>query len=390
VNADAAGWTLPPPSKRASEPAISGARVVYKQAGAIKINNLVDGNIITLAADGGAELMPRIDGDYVVYMDEVGALDFDIVKHTISTGNSRTIASGAGVPPTYAFPDVSGTIAVWEAIEAGEPYLQAYDFVKDEVVTLANLSPTHLTMPRISGNRVVCVSSATSFFAANGDIQLGTIKAPTATLSAPSVVKYGAKPVLSGKLSENGDSLGGKSLDVLKSTNGGFTWTKVGTTTTNESGSYGYTLPASTVSASYRVLFNGEKDGFGMVTWLSRFSALSDVKTVGVKVSLSKPKGKSSISNTKRYTYYGYVKPKYGTSDLDEYVLIQCYRKSRGKYRYKGSYEVDVSDYSTYLKYTARPKIKLKTEGKWRIRAVFLGSATNAKTYSSWKYITVY
>jgi len=359
-------------------PAISGARVVYREGSSIKINDMVEENVITLASDGGIEAWPRIDGDHVVYID-----GNDIVAYTISTAVSHTIAAPANT--TSYYPDVSGTIAIWRNHNSvdNRRYLEAYDFSRDEAVVLAEADPAHLTVPMISGNRFVCVAGSGTV---NGDILLGTIKAPVISLSAASVVNFGSKPVLSGKLTESGDPLGAKSLDVLKSTNGGFTWTKIGTTTTKDDGSFGYTLPAQSALARYRARFNGETEGFGMATSLSRFSALSNTRAINVKVSLSKPSGRKSISNTKSYTYYGYLKPRYTAGT--QRVWIKCYRKSSGSYKLKKTYTANLSDYSTYTKYSK--KIKLGTEGKWRIRAYFKATSTNAETVSSWKYITVY
>jgi len=370
-----------------AEPAISGPHVVYKQGGLLKLNDIVEENVVTIDADGANEWEPRIDGDYVVYMDELGALDFDIIAYTISTDSSKSIATGGS--KTYAYPDVDGTIAVWEAYEGAEPFLQAYDFVKDRVVSLGTLAPVHLTLPKVSGNRVVCVSSATSFLSANGDIQLGIIKAPVATLTGSSVVYYGSRPTLRGRLTEDGQPLGGKTLDVLRSTNGGLTYAKVGTLVSEEDGDYSYRLPATYTTVRYQVRYNGELFGFGGMGNLSRFSALSDVKTVKVRASIGRPKGYPSTGNdTKTYSVYGSLKPQQTASAAaDGVVVVKCYRRQSGKWKLRKTVNAKVYDYDTYSRY--RASVKLPYTGRWRLRAYFKGSSINADKSSSYRYVRV-
>ena len=52
------------------------------------------------------------------------------------------------------------------------------------------------------------------------------------------------------------------------------------------------------------------------------------------------------------------------------------------------TYTATLSDFDTYSKYSK--KIKLTTEGSWRIRAHFKATSMNGETYSKWKYISVY
>ena len=59
------------------------------------------------------------------------------------------------------------------------------------------------------------------------------------------------------------------------------------------------------------------------------------------------------------------------------------------KYRYKKTYTANLADFdASKSKYSK--KIKLGTEGKWRIKAFYAATNEYAETSSSWKYISVY
>jgi hypothetical protein len=68
-------------------------------------------------------------------------------------------------------------------------------------------------------------------------------------------------------------------------------------------------------------------------------------------------------------------------------VKIYAYRYEGGKYVYKKVYKAKASNYSSYTKY--RASIKLPSKGKWRLRTLHAADSLNAKTYSSWRYVTV-
>lgn len=372
----------------ADSPAISGNRVVFVHADDVKLKSLTTGLVTPVNADGAAlaEAVPRIDGDHVVYMHQVAGLDYDIVGYTISTGLSKTLASGSS---SSFYCDVDDGRAVWESYDGGAPFLMAYDFAKDKSVTIANLDPLHLTQPMISGNRVAFVQATSSFLVSNGEIHLGMLSAPTVSLSTPSLINYGAKPALSGRLVELENGLGGKPLDVLRSTDGGHTWSLVGTTTTKSDGSYSYAAAPIYSKAWYRVRYNGQTESVGFGTRLSRFSAMSGYPAVNPRASLGKPTGYPSTGKkTKTYTVYGSLKPRQAASASSaKVVVIKCYRKINGTYKLRKTVNAKVYDYDTYSRY--RASVKLTSAGKWRLRAYFKGTGINAEQYSAYRYVKV-
>ena len=236
-------------------------------------------------------------------------------------------------------------------------------------------------VPAIDGVNIVYASGVTDGPPIGGEITLGRLIAPIAGASARSrTISYGRTAAIFGTLTENGLPFGNLPIAIDRSSDGGHSWSQIRSLNTNSAGGYSYTTPALYMRTLYRVRANGSWTG----AW-NRFSVWSDPVAVSVKVSLSKPSGKKSISNTKSYTYYGYLKPRY-TAGTDR-VWIKCYKKSGGKYKYKKTYTATLSNHNSYSKYSK--KIKLTTEGKWRIRAQFKATSINAETYSSWKYITV-
>jgi hypothetical protein len=372
----------------AAQPSISGNRVAFVTgAPDIKVKDLTSGVVTSVTTDGStsAESYPRIDGDRIVFMKGT----FDIVAHTISTGVTKTVASASG-GNTHHFPDVSGTKAVWMTRDTGSFLItiQAYDFMTGKTVSLASADPSHLGNPAISGNRAVFVSSNNYSYYLLGKIELAAISAPTASLSTPPSIGYGAKPVLSGKLIENETPMGDRTLDVLRSTNGGHTWTKIGSTKTKPDGSFTYTAAAIYSKAWYQVRFNGATSFAGISTKLEHFSAQSDAVAVTPAASVGKPAGYPATGKrTKTYKVYGSLKPRQATTAASaKTVAIKCYKWNGKKYKLSKTVNAKVFNYSTYSRYEG--KIKL-TKGTWRMRAYFKGSPTNGAKYSSSKKVKV-
>jgi hypothetical protein len=97
----------------------------------------------------------------------------------------------------------------------------------------------------------------------------------------------------------------------------------------------------------------------------------------------------STGKKTKYYTVYGTLKPRQtAASAASKIVTIKCYRLQSGKYVLRRTYNAKVFDYSTYSRYSA--SVKLPYSGKWRIRAYFKGTSTNAAKYSSYRYVKAY
>jgi beta propeller repeat protein len=370
----------------AISPSVSGKRVVFIHQNEVKFKDMVDGVVRNVTNNGAtAEYLPRIDGDRIVFLQMAGFLDTDVIGYTISTNSLKTIQT-AGT--SFAFPaDVSDTKTVYTVFDGGAWFLRAYDFATDKAVTIADTSPTNLTLPAVSGNRVVFVSGSDGL---NGEIHLGVLAAPVLSLDVPSVDKYGAVPKLTGKLTDNGTNLGNKNIDILSSADGGHTWTKVASVTTLSDGSFSYLAAKVFRKTWFRAAFNGETEGLLLFSQtLSRFSALSSVMSITPKASIGKPSGYPLTGRrTKTYSVYGPLKPQQAvTPASSKVVVIKAYRLQKGKYVLRRTFSAKVYNYSTYSRYKA--SVKLPYTGKWRIRAYFQGSPTNAAMNSTYRYVKV-
>jgi hypothetical protein len=175
--------------------------------------------------------------------------------------------------------------------------------------------------------------------------------------------------------------MSGKTVKVQQYKSG--KWATIATVTTNSKGRWAYTAKPSS-KAKYRAYYAGSN------TYAPKASS---GKTVLPKVSLSTPAFRkttsgSSVSAVKYGTTYvvnGNLKPRHTAGSTQ--VKIKAYRYQGGKWVYKRTYSTKASNYSSYSRYTA--KIKLPSRGTWRVRAYHAADTTNAKTYSSYRTVSV-
>src|SRR5262249_31655169 len=131
-----------------SEPAVSGTNVVYVDD-AEKSIRLLDGislNEITLYA--GPALAPAIDGNYVAWADLSGA-DPDIVVRDLTTGGDTRLT----LPGAQLNPKISGEFVAFEDQSSGLSHIGLWHWPGGE---LLYVGPTgsRQNLHGISGNRV--------------------------------------------------------------------------------------------------------------------------------------------------------------------------------------------------------------------------------------------
>lgn len=213
----------------------------------------------------------------------------------------------------------------------------------------------------------------------------GTKRATALSLSAPATSTYMKAP-LYGYLKYATSSgsmtpLKGRAVAVQQYVSGA--WKTIATVTTSDTGKWTYTAtPAK--KATYRAVYAGDS------TYLKQTSAKA---TVLPKVYLSTPTFRTSTTGSGRtalkygttYIVNGYLKPKHTSGSTQ--IKIKAYRWNGSTYVYKKTYTAIASNYSTYSRYNA--KIKLPSKGTWRVRAYHAADTTNAKTYSSYRKVTV-
>jgi hypothetical protein len=157
----------------------------------------------------------------------------------------------------------------------------------------------------------------------------------------------------------------------------GGAWTTVKYAVTSATGSYACTL-TPTSRTWYRAVYVGSS-----ATLLSQISAS---RAVLPQAYLTRPTGPVTAGKGVPFTAAGFLLPRHTAGTTP--VRILCYRWEGGRWTYKGGYAASVTDYSAaYSKYSAR--VKLPSVGYWRIRAYYLTSGTNFRTYGPVRAIRV-
>jgi len=98
------------------------------------------------------------------------------------------------------------------------------------------------------------------------------------------------------------------------------------------------------------------------------------------------PIAPSTMSHSRYYTIYGYLKPRHTAGTHP--VRIYRYRYVSGHWKSYGYVSAKASNYSTYTKYLV--SVKLAYTGKWKVRAYAPADSGHAAAWSSgYDYITV-
>ena len=198
------------------------------------------------------------------------------------------------------------------------------------------------------------------------------------TLTVPATSPYGSA-VVSGYLGHADASgtivpLAGKTVTIQFYSSG--TWMDLAHITTSETGSYAVTL-APREKTTYRACFEQSATDVG---------ATSATGIVLPRVSLASPSfGHKKLTYHKSYSVSGNLKPRHAVGSKQ--IKLRAYHFEGGSYVYKRTYTAKASNKSSYSVY--KVSIKLPSHGKWRLRAYHAADATNAKTYSAYRYVTV-
>jgi len=192
-----------------------------------------------------------------------------------------------------------------------------------------------------------------------------------------SSLAYGSSFVVAGTLKSGGVGVTAQ-LIILQSAAPGASYKDTSlVATTDAAGAFSFSVkPAS--KTYYRVRFAGST-GYAAAGPTASVHALP-------RAYVSTPVAPSSMSHSKYYTVYGYLKPRH-TSGTHP-VRIYKYRYVSGHWKSYGYVSAKASNYSTYTKYSC--SIRLPYKGKWRVRAYALADSGHAATWSSgYDYITV-
>jgi hypothetical protein len=197
------------------------------------------------------------------------------------------------------------------------------------------------------------------------------------------IVGYGRAATLVARLADaNGGALAGKTVVVESWSPSLKTWLKVADATPSATaGEYLLTVKPA-VRTSYRMRYSG--DAYNT-------ASESATRIVYPRAYVSAPKAPKTVSRSKYYNVYGYLKPHH-TAGTYPVRIYKWKKTSTGKWKSYGYVKAKATDYTSssgtkYSKYSR--KIKLPYKGTWRLKALAPKDAGHAATsYSG--YDTVY
>jgi len=209
-------------------------------------------------------------------------------------------------------------------------------------------------------------------------VSLHVLDKPKMTLaSTPSKVKYGGTATLTGTITDsNGAAMKNQTVTLYRSYSGTGGWTVVRSFKTT-TGGYSFATPVYR-HTYFRVGFSGAGD---------YAQAESNRRLIYAYAYVQRPYVPKHIRPAKTYTFKGSLKPQHAQGTYAIRLYWQYY--ARGKWRSESSMAVPVSNYSNYSIYKYRDRYGRGVARKWRVRAMHSDSS-HLKTYSSWRYYSVY
>ena len=195
----------------------------------------------------------------------------------------------------------------------------------------------------------------------------------TLTLSTKSAVRpYGQVSYVRGRLLSEGSPVAGAVVKLYARRYSSSTYSEVKFSTVTKTGSTGaFSFPA--VRPSVKTYY------YAYVAQTStRTSAKSAIVAFDPRAWVGTPVAPSSMSHSKYYSVYGYLKPRHTSGSSA--VRIYKYRWNGKTWVYRGYVTAKVANYSSFSKYSA--KLRLPYTGRWRLKA-YHDDAGHAPTWSS-------
>lgn len=196
--------------------------------------------------------------------------------------------------------------------------------------------------------------------------------------SSTSKVKYGGRTTITGALKTSaGALLPGRKATLQRSYDGVTGWTNVVAPLESATGNYSVSTPVYR-NTYFRWVFDGGGD----------YAPTASVnKRVYSYAYVQRPYVPRHIRPRHTYTFKGSLRPQHTAGSSAIRLYWQYY--SRGKWRNESSMSVLVTNYSNYSIYKYRDRYGKNVPRKWRVRAMHSDSS-HLKTYSSWRYYSVY
>lgn len=232
---------------------ISGRTVVWQEHrngndSDIYAYDLVARRETRLTRTASEQSRPRIDGNVVVWQDEVGA-NVDVYVHDLASGEYTRITADDAI---QWFPDIADGRVVWMDERDGHQNTEVY------LYDLASRVETRVTHhegwsgnPTISGNAIVYEDSHSD------GPNLFTHRITPPRLSLAVTPGSNLRPVVAGHLlGADGRPVAEETVSVEVSAAGG-AWVPVGTAVTSQGGRFSITFPATAGNLRVRAAFAG-------------------------------------------------------------------------------------------------------------------------------------
>lgn len=369
---------------KAVRPDISGSKVVWvdrRRGGRdIFLYDVTTGTESRITGTG-AQDNPDISGDLVAFEDYRND-NWDVYLYNLTTKSEKQVTSDSW---QQGSPAISGGRVAYASWWDGPEEVWLYDVFNGYKKQVTS-APERQGFPALFGKYLV-YEDHTELEGGDDEypiphLWLSEINESKLTATAPSTVSYGAKAKVTGQLlNPSGAALTGATVRLQYSKDKHW-WYSGDTDTTSLSGNFTLYSPALRTARYVRVLYKGT---------YTYASALSETRQVKPKLYFSSAPRFNTYSHRYGYTYrvWGYFKPEHSTGSHQ--IKVKAYKKqSDGSYAWRKTFSTTVSNSSTssYSKYAGY--VKLTSKGKWRLRAYHAEDSKNAKSYTSYRYVTVY
>ena len=195
--------------------------------------------------------------------------------------------------------------------------------------------------------------------------------------ATPTTVAWGKPWTLSGELTAGAAAVPDATVNLMKSTDGGSTWSLVSTVTPSAGTStYSGSIPAPTRRTKYRLEYIGDP---------THASVTSDHVTVTPRVKLGKPVAPSAVKVKKSFAVYGSLTPQARAGSKT--VKVRCYLKKGGKWVLMKTVMTKNYNRGSATRYQA--SMSLPTRGSWKLVAYAPATDKYAATTSGNEFLRV-
>jgi hypothetical protein len=326
-----------------------------------------------LTSNAADEYAPDLWGTDVAFVSERNGTP-DAARLREITAEDLALPDVFGESGTQSDPSIWNERIVWASSDGEIWGIDPYFAGGSTPVQLTDDPTVAKQHPSIFGDLVVYGG----LNASSADVYCARIFYPQLPLTGPTTISYNGSVTLNGTLRAGVGILAEHRLVGMELLGAdGWIADPVFSTPTNDGGTFQYTKGSLKRNTWFRATDRDQSEDF--------LTGAGEAFLVRVRASLSRPSGPARIRHGKSFTSVGNLKPWHaaGTS----WVTIKAYKRVHGSYHIIKSVTANLSDYSTYSRYTKR--FSLPSAGRWKIVAEHSDN-DHAPTSSAARFITVY